>query len=106
MNNVVQIITEPFKHLYEVGQAEDGHWLLFKDGKDTFCPHRNNFLIPGPLGQPQTLNFPCSTSCPLAELKGEPGGKYSYSTNCGCAGQQFTVSVRKSEPKGLFSVGG
>jgi len=74
------------KYYLTEGQAKEK--ILNIDGRQSVCPYTAPIPFPGNMGQIQIMRMPCSTLCPLAEIK-----ENQYVISCGSQNKSFDLLV-------------
>lgn len=94
---------------YEIKETPNYGYVLFKDGKESFCPFQQPVATQG-MGGMGLMRLPCCTNCPMANLVEEEKEafdiaknetivlpsvmkKVHYVTTCGCKEQKFEVML-------------
>lgn len=79
---------------FELKSHPDFGYVLFKDGKESFCPFQQVTIIKDEVGE-NTKRMPCNSSCPHAKIKVTDFNKdcdYSYQITCGCEVVKYHIS--------------
>lgn len=96
-------------HTYEIKENASYGNVLFKDGKEVFCPFQQPVATQG-MGGMGLMRLPCCTNCPHANLEEDKEAVYDIETNktlviqpamrkvhyvttCGCKELKFPVMV-------------
>lgn len=95
-------------HKYEIKEDKNYGNVLFKDGRESFCPFQQPVATQG-MGGVGLMRLPCCTNCTLANLEKEEQTIYDiasgqktaadnvvlekifYVTRCGAKEQKFEV---------------
>lgn len=96
-------------HNYEIKENPNYGNVLFKDGKEVFCPFQPPVATQG-MGGMGLMRLPCCTNCLHANLEEDNEAVYDIETNktlviqpvmrkvhyvttCGCKGNRFEVMI-------------
>lgn len=102
-------------HKFEVREDKNYGNVLFKDGRETFCPFQQPVPTQG-MGGMGLMRLPCSTNCPLANLENEKQEIYDvsngtssvsdnvlekvfYTTNCGGTQKKYELYTAVNKMK-------
>jgi len=96
--------------MYEAKESPNHGHILFKDGREAFCPFQQPVPTQG-LSGVGLMRMPCSTNCPMANLEIDESPlevedsvfsitnlkKARYVTTCGCKEQRYDILLKVTE---------